>query len=161
MIHNNHFIQLREVEFNPRIDQDNLGVIYSVHDAIISEIELPVHEMKTHYMCVFPFYITSHSGYSLHFNYKPNDPWDTSFGGYICVSEENIRKFGIEGNTDQITKILKSELEELTNYLNGGQYEAVIYPLGVGEMLEDYGSYSEVLDKAKEYIDSKEIMTDE
>ena len=123
---------------NPREEYEHLGVIYynSLRYTLGDEIKSAEEVRK---ICrdadivSFPVYAQIHGDVSL--SLAPyNDPFDSGGSGIYCVERSKLEKELGEPydknnpeHVKRIERIIQSELEEFTNYLNGNVYTVTIY----------------------------------
>ena len=112
-----------------------------------------------------PIFMYDHSGVALSTGrgYPFNDPWDAGQLGYIYATYDEIRKeYGVKHVTQSITlkveKVLKSEVEVYSRYLNGEVYGWTIARLETPDEITDsvWGYIDDtdyVLKEAKDHVD--------
>jgi hypothetical protein len=116
---------------NPRQQFDHLCTIYAEHrryelsDEKAEDIRLDSGDYPGEYL-VLPVYMYEHSGIALNTG-GFSCPWDSGQVGYIYVSKDDIKKeFSVKRISkklkNRIFKIMTSEIEEFSNYLNGNVY---------------------------------------
>ncbi len=91
-----------------------------------------------------PLYMISHSGTRLSL-YDPECPFDSGQVGYVYITKENIRRqLGVKLVTkpvrEEAWKWVEDELNDLDNYMNGGQYRFFIEDAPEW-MVDSYGCY--------------------
>lgn len=122
---------------NPRRDFDQVSTIitdknsdYVFSDVqISSEEELKEWKEQNDVVLTFPLNSYEHSGMSLSISngYPYNDQWDAGQIGEVVVTRKSMKKiWGIsyltKKNTQMLTNAVKSEIEQLTQWLNGEVY---------------------------------------
>lgn len=149
---NNRVLKIiQDSDFNPRVDQDNLGTIYSWHsryaladkkdwnsketfqlhknDYISAKDAVGSNTTKEN-VIIIPLYMYDHSGITI--SSTPfSCPWDSGQFGFITVKKEKLRQeFGCKKVTKAIIQetreILESEIKEFDHYLTGNQYSFTI-----------------------------------
>jgi hypothetical protein len=156
---------------SPR-DWDNLGHMVCFHrrdnygDKHDFSTPADLYEFfKEHRVVRLPIYMYDHSGVALSTgrSYPFNDPWDAGQLGYIYATYEEIRKdYGVKHVTQSITlkveKVLKSEVETYSRYLNGEVYGWMVSTLAEpDEQLDSVWGYFDdtdfVLQEGKDHVD--------
>lgn len=150
--------EFHQEDFNPRLD-DNIGTIVSWHTRYslgdktndenfninknnYSSAEEAIISNSNKDDIILPLYIYDHSGIQI--STTPyNDRWDSGQFGFIKVSRDKVRKeFGVKRVTnsivEKVTKILQSEVELYSMYLEGEVYSSEIIDNSTGE--SDYCS---------------------
>lgn len=149
---NNRVLKIiQDSDFNPRVDQDNLGTIYSWHsryaladkkdwksketfqlhknDYISAKDAVESNTTKEN-VVIIPLYIYDHSGITI-----SSSPFDCRFDsgqfGFITVTKEKLRQeFGCKRITKSIIQkakeILESEIKAFDHYLTDNQYSFTI-----------------------------------
>lgn len=143
-------------DFNPRVENDNLGTIcawhrrYNFNDPGVETgynglfwVEAPgirLHSPSTTSLekilsangLLLPLYLYDHSVQMLStesfIGRAQHAEWDSGRVGFIFVTNEKLRsEYGCERVTkkvrDTATRVLKAEVEEYSNYLNGWDEE--------------------------------------
>lgn len=161
-------------DFNPRVDCDNLGVIYSntrnfnpdrkgLEDLIEAAGAEPLTDVvpwatiakKFIYLKVWMY---DHSGIALRCG-ESNPftcPFDSGLAGVIAVSKAAVRKeYSCKGGRispkvrERVEKVLAAEIEELEHYENGEVYCYEISDEN-GEVIESCGGYLDEDDAIKD-----------
>ena len=169
---------------NPRVDYDNLGVIYTnaprsfnpdgkdiddlFEEAGIDPLDIdnviPWSKLGKKFIYL-KIWIYDHSGIALATgDSNPfSCPFDSGLGGVIAVSKEKVRKeYSCKGRSISprvkqiVESVLVGEIEELSHYLNGEIY-CVTVENPKGE--EEYSccgflSEEEAISDGKDYVDS-------
>jgi hypothetical protein len=114
---------------------------------------------KEHRVVKLPIYMYDHSGVALSTGngYPFNDPWDAGQLGYIYATYEAIRKeYGVKHVTqsiiEKVEKVLKSEVETYSRYLNGEVY---------GWTIAKQETPDEITDSVWGYIDDTDYVLKE
>lgn len=122
---------------NPRRDFDQVSTIitdknsdYVFSDVqVSSEEELKEWKEQNDVVLTFPLNSYEHSGISLSISngYPYNDQWDAGQIGEVVVTRKSMKEmWGIsyltKKNTEMLTNAVKSEIEQLTQWLNGEVY---------------------------------------
>lgn len=126
---------------NPRKEWDHLGTfVYSMHAAYQlgdegvdpEEWEAPADSV------VLPVYLLDHSGLRLSTERFACDPqgWDSGLYGYIYMTRQKAREEGFETDA-QIIRCLRSEIEEMDQYVSGDVYIVSIFEVPEDKEPED------------------------
>lgn len=121
--------------FNPRVDYDNLGTIACLHKhynlgeintaEAVEEVMSSINDTNA---VILPVFMYEHSGIALSTG-TFSDTWDSGQLGVIFVSHSDIkREYGnLELTTlETVKKVLQSEIEEYSRYLNGEVYGYIV-----------------------------------
>lgn len=123
---------------NPRRDFDQVSTIITDKNSetngisdvqVSSEKELKEWKEQNDVVLTFPLNSYEHSGISLSISngYPYNDQWDAGQIGEVVVTRKSMKEmWGIsyltKKNTEMLTNAVKSEIEQLTQWLNGEVY---------------------------------------
>ena len=117
---------------SPREINDNLGTLIAFHsrfdlsDNDYWQKEELINHVEQNDVLALPVYFYEHGGISLstsEFSCK----WDSGQVGYIFVSYEDIIKEYGKLDIQTAIKVLKGEVEEYSQYVNGEVYGYLIY----------------------------------
>ena len=126
-----------DLSYSPRKDFDQVSTIitdknsdYVFSDVqISSEEELKEWKEQNDVVLTFPLNSYEHSGMSLSISngYPYNDQWDAGQIGEVVVTRKSMKEmWGIsyltKKNTQMLTNAVKTEIEQLTQWLNGEVY---------------------------------------
>jgi len=136
-------VEIRRMEYVPDIlnprENDNLGIMFLYHKRYNLPNEFGVdHNKFSSWREIAEYisknggiYITDVYGYdhghlimSTLYKYPFNDRWDAGQLGFIFTTKEKMEKYGTN-DSKKIKRILASEVEEYSNYINGEIYEYI------------------------------------
>lgn len=148
---------------NPRHTFDNFGTLYTWHprysfgcagdisngkphkfadflafDVLHVDLNLSEDEAKAiikENICMVPIYIYDHSGISIQTT-PFSCPWDSGQVGWIYATKENCKEEGIA--FEDAGEVLKSEIEELNQFLTGDVWGYTIYSQDVEDDCDDF-----------------------
>lgn len=151
----NRILKILQDEYagNPRESQDNLGEIlyldtsrYTLGDKAVSKENLDSVVEDKENVCI-PVYAYIHGSTMLKASEKNpfSCQWDSGKSGVIYVSKEKIRKEYGKRITAEVLKkvrgVLKAEVEQLSQYLQGNNYGYVLEN-GRGEEIDSCWGYT-------------------
>jgi hypothetical protein len=120
---------------NPRVDFDNLGTMACLHKRYSfgeintkSEVDTIMSEINDSNAVILPIFMYEHSGIALKTT-EFSDPWDSGQLGVIFVRHDDIKKeYGdlSEDTIKTVKRVLESEVEEYSHYVNGEVYGYII-----------------------------------
>ena len=162
---------------NPR-ENDNLGTLYtnrknynfdnkSVLDLGCDQNEWEDNLVKNFHFIPISYY--EHSGISINpmeFDTIPSENsirgWDRGFFGFYAVEKDNKEVKGM--TLGKIEEILRSEIDELSAWMNGECYGYIVYDADGEEKESCWGyigeeGYEVMMDEAKGYCDAHEVCS--
>jgi hypothetical protein len=128
-------------ELNIISSKDNDGN-YTIQE-LFEEIEMGL-------VCILPLYLYDHSGISMKtFRFGQHKDWDCGQVGFIYLTKENLKKWGIKKS--QAEKYLMQEVEIYSQYLEGDCYCIVkeIYNKDKEQIEQETGGYFGYLEAKK------------
>lgn len=140
---------------NPRVDWDNVGVMFCKHsryDLGDKDAEDPFvtdddgdRDLRDDIAVCLPIYMYNHSGLTV--STKPfNCPWDSGQLGVIYATQETVdREWG--GDIEKAKTYLKGEVEAYDHYLTGEVYGYTIETKAGDVIHSCWGFYGDTLEE--------------
>lgn len=170
-----------EDPMNPRVENDNLGTMVCFHPNYVLgdpskgrnahgfTKESLLEHIQRDDVVKLPLYLYDHSGLAMSTGRFAGDAagWDTSLVGFIFLSLEKARKeLGNEVTRERIEEILRAEVAEYDDYLQGNVYGYKVIDKDGDEVGSCWGfigdpGESGLLDDAKAEIDADLVRNPE